>query len=412
MHRPEMPAEDYPRPDFQHTNLVWESLNGPWDLIFDDQDIGLERSWHQSGVPQQAGENSKRTIQVPFVFQCEASGINERGVHEVLWYERIIQDLRSPEDEGERLLLRFGAVDYYAKVWVDGQPVGEHRGGHVPFDLDITDAMNLNSGDKTKRLTMRVFDSAFDLTQPRGKQYWGPKPENIFYTPSSGIWQNVWLESVPRLRIADSSHGTIIRSNNIDEGIIDARIAVLGRRTREPCYVELDVSLAGVKVSSSGRKDVFEHEDFVRFNQSMRLSDDQLKQLPEAIKQQTHHGVALWSPEQPTLYDLHIRLFSSSSALLDEITTTTGMRSINWTTGDGTLRLNHKPYFHALLLDQGYWPQSLLTPPDPIACKTDILLSKAMGFNGCRKHQKVEDPLFLYWADRLGFLVWGEMAAA
>ena len=217
---------------------------------------------------------------------------------------------------------------------------------------------------------------------------------------------------MPRLRIADSSNGTIIRSNNIDDGIIDARIAVLGRRTREPCYVELDVSLAGVHVSSSGKKDVLEHENFTRFNHDMRLSDSQLQQLPANIKSQTLNGIALWSPEQPTLYDLTIRLFSANGTLLDTIATTTGMRNLNWTTGDGTLRLNNKPYFHALLLDQGYWPNTLLTPPSSEALKQDIILSKAMGFNGCRKHQKVEDPRFMYWADRLGFLVWGEMAAA
>lgn len=132
------PASDgYPRPDFHRTkDLRWESLNGPWTLAFDDSDTGLEDLWQDAGLP----DKSKRTIQVPYVFQCPASGINERGVHEVLWYERQIDDIRTSEDRerGSRVLLRFGAVDYEAKVWVDGRYVGEHRGGHVPFDLDVT----------------------------------------------------------------------------------------------------------------------------------------------------------------------------------------------------------------------------------------------------------------------------------
>lgn len=164
-----MASNDYPRPDFQRTELVWESLNGPWDLLFDDEDVGMQQGWQRQALPKQAGENSKRSIQVPYVFQCAASGINERGVHEVLWYERTIDDIRHSQNADIRLMLRFGAVDYHAKVWIDGQFVGEHRGGHVPFNLDITDAMAFGGGNGPRRLTMRIFDSAFDLTQPRGK---------------------------------------------------------------------------------------------------------------------------------------------------------------------------------------------------------------------------------------------------
>lgn len=200
---------DYPRPDFQRTQLHWESLDGPWDFLFDDEDVGLSERWQYRGLPDevtlqadehdqvwdqteadkitqqtaafpdkiskdntrtksQNARNTKRSIIVPYVFQCPASGINERTAHEVLWYERRVKDLRTDEarQRGDRLIVRFGAVDYVAQVWVDGQFIASHRGGHVPFDIDITDVFH-DSPELSKRLTLRVFDSTSDLTQPR-----------------------------------------------------------------------------------------------------------------------------------------------------------------------------------------------------------------------------------------------------
>ena len=410
----------YPRPDFQRSKLNWTILNGTWDFLFDDADVGEDQGW-QKGLPAHGvtGSNSLSQIKVPYVFQSKASGLNNRGVHEVVWYARNLQDIRTDAEKrlGYRHILRFGAVDYHAKVWVNGQFVGEHRGGHVPFEFDITNVLDTQPLDH--RVVVRVYDSAYDLMQPRGKQYWKPEPESIFYTPSSGIWQSVWLESVPKIRIADSSHGTILRSNDIRDGMIDCRIAIIGRPTRRVCSVQIEATFAGTAVSQSGLMPLPEDEDFVRFDHSVRLSEVQLFHLPRDIRQQAplgdrncwHAGVALWSPEYPQLYDLTIRLFDSSGIMIDEVKTSTGIRSIGWNNGDGIFRLNERPYFQALLLDQGYWPDSLMTAPTNDGFKQDIELSKEMGFNGSRKHQKAEDPLFLYWADRLGFLVWGEMAS-
>jgi len=455
---------DYPRPDFQRDRLRWQSLNGPWDFLFDDDDIGQTKLWQHKGLPAsvtlnttdnqnnaqnnpQARDslmetisahpdqlvkdnihtklsnttNHKRIIIVPYVFQCPASGIGERTAHEVLWYERNIDDLRTAEEKqrGDRVIIRFGAIDYEARVWVEGHYVGEHRGGQVPFELDITGIFDI-SPSGSKRLTVRVFDSTDDLTQPRGKQYWKPKSESIFYTPSSGIWQSVWLEVVPATRIGDSSHGTVIRSDDIENGILHANIAILGRRAGQALKVQLTASLAGEQIVLSDLHNLPRETNTVKIDLPMHVSPNLFSTLSTTFQtshQQSdtrmwHKNTALWSPDHPTLYTLSISLYSSSTRLLDKIHTTTGMRSLSWSNSDSTFRLNNNPFFQALALDQGYWPHTFLTPPSTAALKADIKLSKSLGFNGCRKHQKVEDPRFLHLADTLGFLVWGETANA
>ena len=459
-------SDSYPRPDFFRDKLHWSSLNGPWSFLFDDDDVGLLQGWHLEGLPGEVALNStsedldqkasndaqsitakiavgtqeliqgnqhtrdkvathkKCEIQVPYVFQCPASGIEEKGVHEVFWYERNISDPRTKQHKqnGYRVLIRFGAVDYEAKVWVGGHFVGGHRGGHVPFDIDITDAF---AEEQTRRLTLRVYDSAYDLTQPRGKQYWGAQPESIFYTPSGGIWQNVWLEVVPFVRIGDSSQGTVLQSNDIESGKLHTSVKVIGRPAGHRYSVELEVSLGGVQVSKTEKIELERESDSVTLDADMVVPNlvawNADKVLPESFRAQlgesvldaiddVRNGVALWSPDSPVLYDLTIRLYDGAYSLVDAVQTTTGMRSLSW--DKGMFRLNGRPYFQALFLDQGYWPETYITPPSPEALKKDIQLSKNMGFNGCRKHQKVEDPIFHYWADRLGFLVWGEMANA
>ncbi|KAJ1331068.1 beta-galactosidase [Microdochium nivale] len=467
----------YPRPDFVRSKHKWDPLNDGWSILFDDEDVGLEQAWHIKGIPDKialgkpssksasqqspgkaeaeaqtltqfpelrekgfdtarhkkaasTSEHVKRRINVPFAFQTLASGINDNEAHEVLWYERSFSDPRTPaEIEGnERVILRFGAVDYEMTLWAGGILVGSHRGGHVPIELDVTDTLavhaTLSAAGETAvgsaairdvRLVMRVRDSPHDLAQPRGKQYWAPQPESIFYTPTSGIWQPVWCEVVPVARIGDGNAGTVLNATNIAEGILSANIAVVGRRAGHSYAVEIEGLFAGQSVATR-RSEVPSEKDYVLFDVPLALSDKHAASLGREIATTDSAWtgtLALWSPTNPNLYDLKIRLYDSSTgALLDEVNTYTGFRQLDWTRGDGTIYLNGAPLFQALVLDQGYWPQTGLTPPSPDSCRRDIELSKAMGFNGCRKHQKVEDPLFLYWADRLGYLVWGEMANA
>ncbi|KAK5097087.1 hypothetical protein LTS08_007107 [Lithohypha guttulata] len=403
----------YLRPDFQRESLEWKQLDGSWSFAFDDKDEGL----HQWMLPEGLPDDKTRKINVPFVYQTPASGIDKQQAHPIVWYQTEIFSITdSSTAKTPRTLLRFGAVDYEATVWLAGQLVGKHRGGHVPFDFDVTELLNDGA---PKVLTIRVWDAPTDLTQPRGKQYWGPKPESIFYTPSTGIWQSVWLENVPSSRIADSSHGTTIKANNIETGEIEAEVSVIGRFEKS-CQIRITASLAGIEIAESDPAEVNVETGVAKLKLCLRLKDEHLNNIPKDFldvhpaSDETcwHDKLALWSPEHPILYDLTITLFSTNGDILDKVKTYTGMRSIAWNNNDGTFRLNNRPYFQALVLDQGYWPDTNMTPPDSHSCKQDILLSKAMGFDGCRKHQKVESPEFLYWADKLGYLVWGEIANA
>jgi beta-galactosidase/beta-glucuronidase len=408
-------ADIYPRPDFRRPNLNWRLLNGTWDFAFDDKDVGVTDAWYHKGLP------FKRDIAVPFVFQTAASGINDQDAHEFVWYQRQVADIRTKEEllRSHRLILIFGAVDYEATVWINDQYAGFHRGGHVPFDLDISDffqSSNAIDANSSFVITVRVRDSPHDLSQPRGKQYWKPKPENIFYTPSSGIWQSVWLESVPCAKIGHSGEGTVLRSNDIENGILHTKIAIVGRRPGQKLRVEIDASLYNTAISKA--EGIVSDNNIALIDVPLHLQSQAIN-MPESFTRRLKltdpkcwkDGLALWSPEHPILYNITIRLYDASEEVaLDSVETYTGMRSIYWQSR--CIQLNGNPYFQALVLDQGYWPLAGITPPAADSLKQDIILAKRMGFNGCRKHQKVEDPIFLYWADILGFLVWGEMANA
>lgn len=415
----------YPRPDFVHTNHRWAPINDQWTILFDDGDVGLKESWHIHGVPDnvvsvssssapsdadaeaeaqrlaafpeliakgfqlrkdRSGENVKKPINVPFVFQTPASGLHEKDAHEVLWYERPVSDPRAKAEieAGDRVLVRFGAVDYDVTLWASGHLIGKHRGGHVPFDVDITDALasvRKSTGKGEVHLVLRVQDSPYDVSQPRGKQYWAPQPESIFYTPTSGIWQPVVLEVVPATRLGNSSAGTVLKSNDINNGVLDAEVSVLGRRAGHTYSVEIEGSLNGLSIGKK-KENLPKDKDYTYVKLPLALSEDQQKSAPQSVTSIApfdntdfwHKGLALWSPDHPTLYDLIIRLYDLEGKVIDEVKTYTGFRHLDWNKGDGTFRLNGKPLFQALCLDQGYWPETGLTPPSPNSLKEDIVL--------------------------------------
>ena len=335
----EGPRPEYPRPRLRRPD--WINLNGEWEF----------------------GAGSRpafdRHIVVPFCAESQLSGIGEIP-GDVVWYRR-----RFDAPKAERLALHFGAVDYRATVWVNDRELARHEGGHTPFSVDVTEALRA----RDNVLVVRAEDTLEDKTVPRGKQFWGRRPEGIFYTPTTGIWQTVWLEPLP------ARHIRALRINpDLAAGAVDFELDADGR-------AELDASLDGEVVGRwsgvAGRG---------------RIGLER---------------VVPWHPGSPRLYELEARLLDPEGKTVDRVQTYLGLRAVE--TRDGRFWLNGEPFVQRLVLDQGYFPGGLLTAPDDDSLRRDIELAKSLGFNGARKHQKVEDPRWLYWADRLGFLVWDEM---
>jgi beta-galactosidase/beta-glucuronidase len=296
--------------------------------------------------------------------------------------------------DDERLLLHFGAVDYRAAVWVNGTQVATHEGGHTPFSADVTHALAGDAGNNI--LVVRAEDPSRDVTIPRGKQYWKERSEGIFYTRTTGIWQTVWLEPVNRSRI-----DSIRLTPDVDAGSIEVEVSIEG--TEPEMSLRATVEFDGDQVL----EDIFSvRSSLIERTLPLHRRGD----APDTSHLADWPGPALWSPEHPNLYDLLLELLDPDGEILDRADSYFGMRKIE--AKDGKVLLNDRPLYQRLVLDQGYFPQGILTAPSDEDLRRDVDLAKEMGFNGARKHQKVEDPRWLFWADTLGFLVWGEMANA
>jgi beta-galactosidase/beta-glucuronidase len=273
------------------------------------------------------------------------------------------------------VLLNFGAVDYRAQVWVNGQSAGSHEGGNVPFSFDVTPF--LKPGENV--ITVRAEDPPTDRTIPRGKQYWEVESRSIFYTRTSGIWQTVWLEAagesyIDSVRIAPSLDGTVRFSARLAHARPGQELVATVRWKDQ-------VVGTGSAASATGR-----------VTAAVAVNDPRL-----------------WSPGSPNLYDVSLEL-KSAEKTIDRVASYFGYRSVG--IRQDRVTINGNATYLKMILDQGYWPDGLLTPPSDEAIQYDIKVTKDMGFNGARKHQKVEDPRYLYWADKMGLLVSGEMANA
>lgn len=358
----DIPRTEHPRPDFYRSQ--WQHLNGPWEFE-------IHGTYPLGEVDIQHLPNFSKEIVVPFPYQSALSGIGNRGIYPCVWYRRTFD---IPESwEQQRVLLHFGAVDYQAWVWLNGKFMGTHRGGHVPFSFDATDALR----EKGNELIIKVFDP-LDLDQPRGKQSWGD-PVVCWYTQTTGIWQPVWLEAVPEHHL---------QSCRIVPDFDDGSVTVFVRPAA-PCShltIQAEALYDGKSIGKIRRQAAYPQTQF-------RIA------LEEVFP---------WTPKTPNLYDLKLSLFEEET-VVDTVDTYFGMRKISLSRESALL--NNSPYYQRLVLDQGFWPDGLYTAPTDEALKADIEWAKKMGFNGCRKHAKVEDPRFLYWADKLGFLVWGEFPA-
>ena len=361
----------YPRPQLVREH--WQSLNGQWKFTFDN-----EKKYRHPSDPIEWTHN----IEVPYAPEAAASGICDRGFHRACWYQREF-DI---QPEGGRILLHFGAVDYTARVWVNGFLVTEHEGGHISFHADITHALGEGS---RHTVTVYVEDDPHDLAKPRGKQDWQLEPHSIWYPRTTGIWQTVWLERVPHTYIQK------LRWTPHFEGF------EIGCETFIAGAVEEDLTIE-VKIRHSNKKLADDRYKIIggEAHRKIGLSDPGIDDSRNEL---------LWSPEHPTLLDAEILLWHKGQ-VLDKVKSYTALRAVN--INRDRFMLNGRPYHLRLVLDQGYWPETLLTAPSDDALRRDVELAKAMGFNGVRKHQKIEDPRYLYWADRLGLLVWEEMPSS
>lgn len=355
---PENPLPEYPRPQMKRTE--WKNLNGLWDYAIRPVLKTKPESWQ--------GE-----ILVPYPIESALSGVKKRvGPDNRLWYQRTFT---VPDDwQAQQILLHFGAVDWKSNIWVNGEKVGTHEGGYDAFTYDITDALQ---DDGEQQITISVWDPTDAGFQPRGKQVRDPR--GIWYTPSTGIWQTVWLEPVPDVAI-----NNLELVPNIDDGHLN---------------VTVEAGSAGTEYTV--RATAFDGEMKVG-----TVSGQPGEKLELAIE-----DAKLWSPEHPFLYDLTVSLHHNGKKV-DEVESYFGMREIRLGEGsDGYTRLflNDKPLFHFGLLDQGFWPDGLYTAPTDEALKYDIKVTKELGYNMIRKHVKVEPNRWYYWADKMGLLVWQDM---
>ena len=367
------PGDDfYPRPQLRRDH--WMTLDGAWRFRFDDE----RRFAHPREI-----ESWPLQCVVPYPPESRASGIGDRGFHSVCWYEREFEIERPASG---RVILHFGAVDYKAKVWVNERFVTQHEGGHTPFSVDITDVLHLN-GRQT--VSVQVEDDPHDLTKPRGKQDWQLEPHSIWYPRTTGIWQTVWLERVSRTYVQK-----LRWTPHVEGFALTFEARVIGEPVKN---LSMEVQIRHKdRLLADDRYLVIDGE----VDRRIILSDPGIDDFRNEL---------LWSPERPQLLDVQVRL-RRGDEIFDEFRSYTALRSV------GILRdrfmLNGRPYMLKLVLDQGYWPDTLLAAPDDEALRRDVELAKAMGFNGVRKHQKIESPRYLYWADRLGLLVWEEMPSA
>ncbi|MEG2604126.1 MAG: beta-galactosidase [Clostridia bacterium] len=357
-----IPRPEYPRPQFVREG--WMNLNGRWQFEIDNGNTGESR-----GLVHKEKLDSE--ILVPFCPESELSGVQHTDFMAAVWYRRSFT--LPAEALGKRVILHFGAVDYRCKAWVNGKLVGENEGGYHSFSFEITSA--LCTGENT--LVVLAVDDTRSGLQPSGKQSVRYESYACSYTRTTGIWQTVWLEWVSDSFIQqlwytpDAAANTLHVRARLDKGA--------------GCTLLVETSFAGEATGAA---------------QALAYADEVELTVPVS-------GGHYWNVGEPALYDLHLTLTRDGQAS-DLLTSYFGLRSVGF---DGMrFTINHRPVFQRLVLDQGFYPDGIYTAPTDEALKHDIELSLAMGFNGARLHQKIFEPRFLYHADKLGYLCWGEMA--
>lgn len=365
VHADALPRPEYPRPQFERTE--WQNLNGTWTYAFDFSATGSQRDWQKS-------EGFADKILVPFCPESRLSGVAFTDFISCLWYHRSITVPAAWQ--GRRIILHFGAVDYEASIYIDGKLVMTHFGTGSSFEMDITSFVQPG---KAANLVLRVRDDLRSGRQPGGKQCERLNSYGCMYTRTTGIWQTVWMEPV-----ADNALLRVCATPDIDQRQLVIR----------PEFRQED-NAATLTAELFDGKSLVAKATAPACNASILV-------LP--VKKPK-----LWSPESPFLYDLRYTVRDASGKIIDEVKSYAGMRKVH--VKDGYFYLNNQPYFQRLVLDQGFYPDGIWTAPSDDALRRDIELSKAVGFNGARLHQKAFEERYYYWADRLGYITWGEQAS-
>ena len=359
----------HPRPDFERRTFI--ELNGEWNFCFDDntnyQEIDLIN-----------GNFDDYKINVPFPYQCNLNNINDKSYHSKLWYSKIIN---IEKDENKSYLLKLGAVDSFASIYINGKHVKDHEGGYSQIDADIT---NYLVNGENRLVVMAKDDRSTD--KPRGKQYWKDTPDRCWYSETSGMHRTCFLEITGKTYI---KYFSILP--NIDKNLIDLDMYLSNNFNGT---LQIRIEYKGKKVK----------ETTVSINNKHAI-----KEIITLTNEDEIDEISYWSNEEPNLYDIYFKLIDNKHTL-DEVKSYFGLRNIE--IKNNRIYLNHKPLYQRLILDQGYFKDSLTTPKNEEEIINDLKIIKQMGFNGVRMHQKCEDPLFYYNADKIGLLVWLEMPSS
>ena len=359
-----VPRPEHPRPQFQRD--AWLNLNGAWDFAFDSGSQGLGEHWERNPA------KFDKKILVPFCPESKLSGIQHTDFIPAVWYRRTFT---IPGDwKGSRIFLHFGGVDYETRAWVNGKEVGRHWGGTVSFEFEITPAVK----NDNNVLVVYARDDVRSDVQPSGKQSTRLESHGVMYTRTTGIWQTVWLEARPQryLRLVH-----IVPDLDNSRFVLTPVIDGDGR----------DFTFQATLLSDAGKE-------------LGRVRAPSASGLPQVLPIANPHP---WSPQDPYLYGLRLELLEGSK-LIDRVHSYAGLRKFH--IEGNRFFLNNKPIFLRLVLDQGFYPDGIWTAPSDAELKADVDRSLAAGFNGARLHQKVFEKRFHYWADRLGYLTWGEFS--
>ena len=360
-----IPRPEYPRPQFERD--AWMNLNGTWTYAFDFGESGLQRDFNES-------KGFDNNITVPFCPESPLSGVEYKDFINSMWYHRAVEVPAAWE--GKKILLNFGAVDYTSSIYVNGKLAGRHYGGSSSFSVDVT---RFVEPGKTADVVVWVQDDVRAGVQASGKQCPDYYSRGCHYTRVTGIWQTVWMEAVAKIGLKE-----VYVKPDLDNSCF----------IMEPKFHALaDGMSLNVRVKDG---------DKVVSKKTVKATSPMTVIMP--VK-----NVKTWSPESPFLYDIEYDVVDKAGNIVDQVTSYAGMRKIH-VEGDRVF-LNNQPLYLRLVLDQGFYPDGVWTAPSDEALKRDIELSMSVGFNGARLHQKVFEERFHYWADKLGYLTWGESAS-